>query len=151
MIKRFNTTQKPLSNRKLMNVFFLFIFISTFLTSCVSTQIQRDIKDYPVKETNKALVICREAVGKAFIPFGKAKGAYAFSSGQPSEEFAILSTFWLIELTQTNLESCTLVQINNSSVSKLNAAYWKNFYFRNNYKYKFTYKDSGGVVVEKND
>ena len=151
LIKRFNTTQKPLSNRKLMNVFFLFIFISTFLTSCVSTQIQQNIKEYPVKEANKALVICGEAAAKKFIPFRSVRGAYAFSSGQPSEEFAILSAFWLIELTQTNLESCTLVQINNSSVSKLNAAYWKNFYFRNNYLYKFTYKDSGGVLVEKND
>lgn len=134
-----------------MNVFFLFIFISTFLTSCVSTQIQQSIKEYPVKEANKALVICGEAAVKQFIPFRSVRGAYAFSSGQPSEEFAILSTFWLIELTQTNLESCTLVQINNSSVSKLNAAYWKNFYFKNYSKYKFTYKDSVGVVIEKND
>jgi len=54
-------------------------------------------------------------------------------------------------LLQTNLNSCTLVQINNASVSELNAAYWKNFYFRNQDKYKFTYKDSTGVVVEKND
>ena len=151
LIKRFNTTQKPLANRKLMNVFFLFIFISTFLTSCVSTQIQQNIKEYPVKEANKALVICGEAAVKQFIPFRSVRGAYAFSSGQPSEEFAILSTFWLVELTQTNLKSCSLVQINNSSVSELNAAYWKNFYFKNNYKYKFTYKDSVGVVVEKND
>ena len=151
LIKRFNTTQKPLANRKLMNVFFLFIFISTFLTSCVSTQIQQNIKEYPVKEANKALVICGEEVGKKFIPFRTVRGASAFSSGQPSEEFAILSTFWMVELTQTNLKSCSLVQINNSSVSELNAAYWKNFYFRNNYEYKFTYKDSGGVLVEKND
>ena len=151
LTKCFNTTKKPLADRKLITVFVLFILISTFLTSCVSTQIQRDIKDYPVKETNKALVICREAVGKAFIPFRKTKGAYAFSSGQLSEELAILSTFWLIELTQTNLHSCTLEKINNSSVSNLNAAYWKNFYLKNSSKYKFTYKDSVGVVIEKND
>ena len=151
MIKGFNTTKKLLANGKLIIVFFIFIFISIFLTSCVSTQIQQNIKEYPVKEANKALVICGEAAVKQFIPFRSVRGAYAFSSGQPSEEFAILSTFWLVELTQTNLKSCTLVQINNSSVSELNAAYWKNFYFKNNYKYKFTYKDSVGVVVEKND
>ena len=73
LTKCFNTTKKLLADRKLITVFVLFILISTFLTSCVSTQIQRDIKDYPVKETNKALVICREAVGKAFIPFRKTK------------------------------------------------------------------------------
>ena len=151
MIKGFNTTKKLLANGKLIIVFFIFIFISIFLTSCVSTQLQQNIKEYPEKETNKALVICGDTAAKQFIPFRSVRGAYAYSSGQPSEEFAILSTFWMVELTQTNLKSCSLVQINNSSVSELNAAYWKNFYFKNNYKYKFTYKDSVGVVVEKND
>jgi len=125
------------------------LLISTLFTSCVSTQIQQGIKEYLLKETNKALVICGEAASKQFIPFRSVKGAYAFSSGQPSEEQAIVGSFWLIVLTQTNLNSCSLVQINNASVSELNAAYWKNFYFRNQDKYKFTYKDSTGVVVEK--
>ena len=151
MIKLLNTTKSLSANRKLINVFVLFVFISTFLTSCVNTRIQQNINDYPVRETNKALVICREAAGKQFIPFNNVHGASAFSSGHPSKELAILSTFWLIELARTNLQSCTLVQINNSSVSKLNAAYWKNFYFKNYSKYKFTYKDNIGVIVEKND
>ena len=151
LIKCFNTSKKLLANRKLITGFVLFIFISIFLTSCVSTRIQQNIKDYPVKETNKALVICRDAAAKQFIPFRTVRGASAFSSGHPSKELAILSTFWLIELARTNLQSCTLVQINNSSVSKLNAAYWKNFYFKNYSKYKFTYKDNIGVIVEKND
>ena len=146
-----NNTKSLSANRKLINVFVLFVFISTFLTSCVNTRIQQNIKDYPVKETNKALVICREAVGKQFIPFNTIHGASTYSSGHPSKELAILSTFWLMELTRTNLKTCTLVQINNSSVSKLNAAYWKNFYFKNYSKYKFTYKDNIGVIVEKNN
>ena len=151
LTKHFNITKKLIADRKLLKVFILFIFISTLLASCAGTKIQQFIKEYPAKETYKALVICRDANAKQFIPFRRIKGASAFSSDQPSEEAAILGSFWLIELAQTSLHSCTLVKINNSSVSETNALYWKNYYYKNSSKYKFTYKDFVGVVVEKNN